>query len=235
MRPSEKVLVIPDLQEPFAHRDALEFVRQVAKKEKPSVVVNIGDEADFHALSDWDHDPDGYSAGDELKECIRKLRYWYEEFPQMLVCTSNHTSRPFRKAFKHGIPRAFIRDYHDFLQAPKGWQWADDWEIDGVVYEHGEGFSGRDGAIKAALANMQPTVIGHIHSFAGIQWSANSKHLIFGFNVGCLIDRHQYAFKYGAKMKDKPILGCGIVDRGIPKFIPMLLGKDGRWIGKLNG
>lgn len=233
MKPTEKVCIIPDLQEPFAHRDALDFIRAVVKKERPTIMVNIGDEADFHALSDWDHDPDGYSAGDELKECIKKLKNWYGEFPEMKVCISNHTARPFRKAFKHGIPKAFIRDYHEFLCAPKGWQWADSWEIDGVVYEHGEGFSGREGAIKAALANMQSTVIGHIHSFAGIQYSANSKHLIFGFNVGCLIDRHAYAFNYGAKMKNKPILGCGIVDRGIPKFIPMLLDKSGRWVGKI--
>lgn len=232
-KPQEKVLWIPDLQEPFAHQDAKDFVWEVAKKEKPSVVGNAGDEVDFHALGDWDHDPDGFSAGHELKAAISNLKEWYRMFPNMLVCTSNHTSRPFRKAFKHGIPKAFIRDYREFLEAPKGWQWADSWEIDGVIYEHGEGFSGRDGAIKSALANMQSTVIGHIHSFAGIQWSANSKHLIFGFNVGCLIDRHSYAFAYGAKMKNKPILGCGIIDRGIPKFIPMLLDSKGRWTGRL--
>lgn len=232
-QPSEKVLVIPDLQEPFAHKDALEFVKAVAKKEKPSIFVNIGDEADFHALGDWDHDPDGYSAGDELKECIKKLTKWYQAFPNMLVCTSNHTARPFRRAFKHGIPRAFIRDYHEFLQAPMGWKWADYWEIDNVVYEHGEGFSGRDAAIKAAQGNMQSTVIGHIHAFAGIQWSANSKHLIFGFNAGCLIDRHAYAFRYGAKQKNKPILGVGIVDKGLPRFIPMQLDGKGRWNGTI--
>lgn len=232
-KPQEKVLWIPDLQEPFAHQDARSFIWEVAKKEKPSVVGNAGDEVDFHALGDWDHDPDGLSPGHELKEAVKKLKDWYSMFPNMLVCTSNHTARPFRKAFKCGIPKAFIRDYREFLDAPKGWKWADNWEIDGVVYEHGEGFSGREGAIKAALANMQSTVIGHIHSFAGIQWSANSKHLIFGFNTGCLIDRHSYAFAYGAKMKNKPILGCGIIDRGIPKFIPMLLDSKGRWTGRL--
>lgn len=232
-RPTEKVMVTPDLQMPFHHRDSLEFLAAVIKKEKPSVHVNIGDEVDMHAISDWDHDPDGLSAGDELKKAVKCLKDLYQLIPETLVCTSNHTSRPFRKAYKHGLPKAFIKDYKDFLEAPKGWHWADDWEIDNVVYEHGEGFSGQQGALKAALANMQSTVIGHLHSFAGIQYSANSKHLIFGFNTGCLIDRHSYAFAYGAKIKNKPILGCGIIDRGIPKFIPMLLNKAGRWAGKL--
>lgn len=233
MKRTEKVMVTPDLQMPFHHRDSLDFLSAVIKKEKPSVHVNVGDEVDFHALGDWDHDPDGMSAGDELQAAQKALKDLYSLIPETLVCTSNHTARPFRKAFKHGIPRAFIKDYKEFLKAPKGWHWSDDWEIDDVIYEHGEGQSGRDGAIKAALANMQSTVIGHIHSFAGIQYSANSKHLIFGFNTGCLIDRHAYAFAYGKKFKNKPILGCGIIDRGIPKFVPMLLDKNGRWVGKL--
>lgn len=232
-KPTEKVMVTPDLQMPFHHKDSLDFLYEVIKKERPSVHTNLGDECDMHALSDWDHDPDGMSAGDELKAAKKSLKELYQIIPETLVCTSNHTARPFRKAYKHGIPRTLIKDYKDFLEAPKGWHWADDWELDGVVYEHGEGFSGQQGALKAALGNMQSTVIGHLHSFAGIQWSANSKHLIFGFNVGCLIDRHSYAFAYGQKMKNKPILGCGIVDRGIPKFIPMLLDKNGRWVGKL--
>lgn len=227
------VLVIPDLQYPFAHRDHLDFLKALVKKYRPDQVVNIGDEVDFHAISEWDHDPDGLSAGDELKAGVRELKTLYALFPNVRVCTSNHTARPFRRAKKYGIPAAFIRDYREFLEAPPGWRWADSWEIDGVRYQHGEGFSGQAGALKAALTNMQSTVIGHIHSHAGIQYSANSKYLIFGFNVGCLIDRHAYAFAYGKMHPNKPILGAGLVINGIPLFVPMLLDKKSRWVGKL--
>lgn len=227
------ILVIPDTQAPFEHKDAFDFLKAVKKRYEPNEVVHVGDEVDFHALGDWDHDPDGMSAGDELKSALKFMDKLYALFPKVKVCTSNHTARPFRKAFKHGIPKAFLRDYHEFLQAPKGWQWADKWEIDGIIFEHGEGQSGKDGAINAAKGNMQSTVIGHIHAFAGIQYAANPKFLYFGFNVGCLIDRHAYAFAYGKHMKNKPILGCGIIINGIPQFIPMELNKKGRWIGKL--
>lgn len=228
-----KVLVIPDLQAPFFHRDSIAFLTAVKKKYQPNVVVNIGDEVDFHALSEYNHDPDGLSAGDELIKAIESLQPFYKLFPKVLVCTSNHTARPFRKAYKHGIPKAFLKEYREFLQAPKGWEWAEEYEIDGVIYEHGEGQSGAAGALKAALGNMQSTVIGHLHAFAGIQWSANDKHLIFGFNTGCLIDRHAYAFAYGKLFKNKPVLGCGIIDNGIPMFVPMLLNTKGRWVGSL--
>lgn len=227
------VLVIPDMHIPFHHKDTLEFLKRVKKKYNPNKFICLGDEADYHGLGNYDHDPDGRSAGDEHSELLKHLIPFYKEFPTMDVCTSNHTSRPFRMAYKHGIPKAFMRDYKDFLQAPKGWNWKDSFEIDGVIFEHGEAFSGRNGAIKSAEANMQSTVIGHLHSHAGIQYLANDKHLIFGFNVGCLIDRHEYAFNYGKHFKNKPILGCGIISEGIPTFIPMLLTSKGKWVGKL--
>lgn len=226
------VLAIPDMHLPFQHPDTLEFLKWVKNKYSPQVVVCLGDEVDFHALSDYDSDPDGYSPGHELNKAIDHLQDYYKLFPTVKVCTSNHTARPFKRAYKSGIPRAFIRNYVEFLKAPAGWRWADQHEVDGIFYEHGEGQSGNQGAIKAAVANMNSTVIGHLHSDAGIQYLANDKHLIYGFNVGCLLDRHAYAAAYGKHMKKKPILGCGIINKGIPVFIPMLLNKSGRWVGR---
>lgn len=227
------VLAIPDLHCPFQHPDAFKFLQAVKKKYKPNKVVCLGDEMDGHAISMHDSDPDGMSAGKELEQAKVELNKLYKIFPNVLVCTSNHGSLPYRRAYKFGIPKAFLKSYKEFLDAPQGWEWADEHEIDNVIYEHGESFSGQQGAIKSANANMQSTVIGHIHSFAGIQYSANQKHLIFGFNVGCLIDNAAYAFAYGKKFKAKPILGCGIIVDGIPTFIPMILTSKGKWTGKL--
>ncbi len=229
----EIVLAIPDLHYPFAHKDHLTFLAAIVKKYQPTQVVCLGDEIDAHALSDYTHDPDGYSAGHELERAVDNLKVLYKKFPNVRVCTSNHTARPFRRAQKFGLPSALLKSYKEFLEAPKGWHWADSWEIDGIIYEHGEGFSGQNAALKAAQANMQSTVIGHVHSYAGIQYHANPKLLIFGFNVGCLINRKAYAFSYGTKLKTKPIIGAGIIHKGIPVFIPMKLDSQGNWIGQL--
>lgn len=226
-------ICIPDLHCPFEHPDAFKFLRAVKKLYKPNTCVILGDEIDAHALGDYDHDPDGLSAGDELIAAIKHLQPLYELFPNALVCESNHTSRPYRQAYKHGIPRAMMRDYSELLKAPKGWCWMAMHEVDGVLFEHGESFTGQLAAIKSAQANMQSTVIGHIHAFAGIQFSANEKSTIFGFNVGCLIDRKAYAFAYGRKIKAKPVLGCGIIADGVPLFVPMTLDRKGRWTRKL--
>jgi hypothetical protein len=227
------VIVIPDLHVPFHHKDALKFLKAIKRKYKPTEVINLGDFEDWHSISMHDHDPNGMSAGDELIKLRKEAKPFFKLFPKMKICTSNHGSLPFRRAFKFGLPSELIKSYKDILGAPKGWEWSDQWEVDGVLYEHGDPFTGQNAAIKCAEQNMQSTVIGHVHSFAGIQYSANSRHLIFGFNVGCLIDRNAYAFEYAKKIKRKPILGCGIVKDGIPMFVPMLLNKAGRWTGKL--
>lgn len=227
------VLVISDTQGPFEHRDSVSFLKAVYRKYNCTEVVHAGDEADHHAISEWDHDPDGMSAGDEYRALLKSLKPFYKAFPRVKVCESNHTSRPFRLAMKHGLPKAYLKDYRTILEAPRGWRWADSWEIDGVRYQHGMGYSGRNGAIKAAERNMQSTVIGHLPAHAGIQYTANAKHLIFGMNVGCLINVKAYAFAYGKHNASKPIIACGVVLNGVPTLITMKLTKNGRWTGKL--
>lgn len=229
----ETILAIPDMHHPFAHKDTLAFLKAIKDKFKPTEVVCLGDEIDAHALSEYDHDPDGMSAGDELNKAIEALKPVFKLFPKVKVCTSNHTARPFRKAVKAGLPRQLIKEYKDFLDAPKGWEWRDQWEVDGILFEHGEGVGGKNAALDAASRNMQSTVIGHVHTGAGVQYAANPKALYFGLNAGCLIDKEAYAFGYGKHIKSKPILGVGVIVKGIPMFVPMLLNSKGRWIGKL--
>lgn len=229
------ILCIPDTQFPFHHKDTFEFLKAVKKKYKPTQVVHMGDEVDFHCIgSRWPSNPDGlYSPAGELAAAVKCMHQLYEIFPVAKVCVSNHTIRPLKKAFESGIPKAFLRDYHEFLDAPEGWTWADSWIIDEIKFEHGEGVSGQYAATKAASQNMRSTVIGHIHSYAGIQYVACHDRLIFGFNTGCLIDRNKYAFAYGKAMRVKPILGCGVITDGVPHFIPMILNKSSRWTKKL--
>ncbi len=229
----EIVLAIPDCHFPFAHQDHLKFLAAVKTKYKPTKVVSLGDELDFHALSNYDADPDGHGSRDEFESGMKDLHRLYKLFPEAQACISNHGARPFRRAAKAGIPSLFLREYRDFMEAPRGWSWSDVVEVDGVIYIHGEGYGGPLGAIKAAQGFMQSTCVGHIHSDASIVYNANSKHLYFGFNVGCLIDRKAYAFAYSKHQAKKPILGCGIITAGVPVFVPMLLGNAGRWIGHL--
>lgn len=205
------VLVIPDTHFPFHHEKTILFLKALKKEYRPDIIVHLGDEVDAHALGKWDSDPDGMSAGFELRAALEQLKELYDIFPKVAVCESNHGKRPFRKAFESGIPRAYMRAYREFMEAPSGWEWRDVWDLNNVIYLHGEGYTGRDGAIKAALNNRKSTVIGHIHSWGGIQYSAVQSGLIFGLNSGCLIDHDAYAFKYAKNYPHKATMGASIV------------------------
>lgn len=213
-------LIVPDTHAPFMHSDAIDFLNDLRKEFRPDKIVHLGDEIDACALSKYDHDPDGDSAGVEHQKALVQLKQLYKVFPKVSVCHSNHSSRPFRKAFEAGIPKIFLRAYKDFMEAPVDWQWADRFEIDGVIYQHGEGYSGAQGALRAAERNRKSTVIGHLHSFAGVQFSATQWDQIFGMNCGCLIDQNGYGFAYGKTFPSKPVLGAGIIiDGKQPVFI----------------
>ncbi len=227
------VLAIPDLHCPFEHRDALPFLKAVRRFYRTDTAVCLGDEADQHAMSMHDHEPDCPGPRDEHAQMLDHLRPFYEAFPVARSMHSNHTSMPFRRASKFGIPSVYLRSYAEFMDAPKGWAWQEEIEIDGVGYSHGTGFSGALAALKCAQANMQTRVIGHVHAFAGVLWNANPKYLFAGMNAGCLIDRHKLAFAYAKDTANKPILGCGVIRNGVPQFIPMQLDSRGRWNGDL--
>src|SRR5690606_24638584 len=50
------IVVMPDLHAPYHHRDSLDFMRMVRDKFLPDLVINLGDEADKHAMSFHDSD-----------------------------------------------------------------------------------------------------------------------------------------------------------------------------------
>lgn len=225
------VLVIPDLHSPFLHPDALSFLLCVQAAHKTNVVVCLGDEIDAHAFSRYTPDPDGLAPGQELSRAIEKLRPFYREFPTVFVCESNHTSRPWKKAFEAGLPEAFLPTYSRLLDAPDEWFWASRHNIDDVLYIHGDnGRSGQYAHIHYMKQAKRSVVIGHIHGFAGVNYEAEH----FAMNAGCLIDENAYCFKYAKNMLIKVNLGCGIVHEGrYAQFIPMRTDKHGRWIGRL--
>lgn len=218
------VLVIADTHFPFEKEGYLEHCLAMYNKYNCNQVVHIGDEVDLCGVSQWEKDPDGFSPGTEALLAQEKMKIWYKAFPNVKVCIGNHTARPFRMAKSNGIPKKFIKSYEEAWEAPRGWQWADSWEIDGVHYTHGTGFSGANAAVTIATRHRQNTVIGHIHSQAGIQYSASKIDLVWGMQVGGALDDTSYAAYYAKDQLKKSIIGCGIVLQGkLPIFEPMCL------------
>jgi hypothetical protein len=213
-----------DLHAPFIHPGYLAFCRDTFDRFKVKRYVGIGDIVDSHALGFYDHDPNGKSAEDEAAAAAVTVAAWYAAFPNAKICIGNHDARHYRVAMKAGLPDRYLLSYAKVWRTPR-WDWQLEHAIDGVLYEHGTGSSGKDAAFNRAVGQRCSVVIGHVHSFAGVKYHANPFSRIFGLNVGCGIDIGAYAFEYGKMFPVRPILGCGIVmDGDHAFFVPMPMG-----------
>jgi len=206
-----KVLVIGDTHEPFCKEGYLEFCKEIHKKWKCNKVVHIGDLVDNHAISYHEHDPNGMSPEDEMKATLEVLQGWYKAFPKVLLCRGNHDALVDRKGRTSGLPERCFKPFREIWELPKGWSDDWEWEIDGVLYKHGLGCSGKRPHALEAIREGQSVVIGHAHSILAMEYIFTSRDQKFGLSAGCGIDRKAYAFSYGKDMKFKPAIGCGVV------------------------
>ncbi len=227
------ILVISDMHIPYGHPDTMAFLTTIKTQLFPTKVVCIGDEVDAHSLSFHDSDPDLLSAGDELQVAIKILKKLYKLFPEVQVVESNHGSMIYRKGKHHGIPRKYIKDYADVLEAPVGWSWHDEiileTKLGEVMFRHQ--FK-KDPLISAQQMAMS-VVQGHFHEDFNIQFVSSPNKLLWAMTVGCLIDKKSLAFTYNKTNTKRPIIGVGMIINGLPQLIPMVLDKGGRWVGKL--
>lgn len=230
---AKSILIISDLHCPYEHPDAVRFLAACKKKYKPDTVVCIGDEADFHALSYHESNPDLDAAGVELDKAIKALRPIYKLFPKCTVIESNHGSMVLRKALTGGIPSKAIKGYNEVLDAPKGWVWVDDLILKtaaGPVYFcHGK--SGAAGRLASQYG--MSTIQGHYHEKSQIHYISTPERLMFDLHTGCLANDKSLALQYNKINPKRPIVSIAVVINGVPNIVPMLLNKSGRWTGKL--
>jgi len=219
-----RVLVIGDLHEPFTKEGYLEHCEDVAAKYDTNHTIFIGDIIDNHYSSFHPTDPDGYGAGEELDRAVDRISDWYRAFPKADAVLGNHDRIIMRKAFAYGISRRWIKDFGEVLETP-GWTFDLEFEYDGVLYIHGEGGGGINGAATKALNKRKSIVQGHFHTQSHIQWNVSEYDRIFGMQIGCGIDDKAYALAYAKYNTKKSVLSCGVVlDNGnLPIIEPMRL------------
>lgn len=229
------ILHIPDQHAPYQHPDALPFLKAVKAAFPIDLVVNAGDELDYHALSFHDADPNLDSAGTELEKGKVFMGDLERLFPEQLVCSSNHGSMVFRKAKHHGIPAQMIKSYREIIFPNgngQGWSWADEWMVNTplgpVMFKHSS-----NNILTDAAHNRCNILVGHSHSLFSTEYCASKDFLYWGSYGGCLVDSSAMAFAYGKLTLKKPIVGCTVVLEGRPVQIPMVLDNNGRWRGHL--
>ena len=227
------ILVLSDLHFPYCHKDTFKYLKALKRRYKPEIVVIIGDELDYHALSFHDSDADLDSSGVELQKALGYMETLYKIFPEAVVLESNHGSMVYRKAKANGIPRHVLRSYKEVLDAPEGYEWVPKLTLkmsnnELVTFIHG----GKKNVLNEAQLRGHSLVQGHHHSQADIRFYSVDNSLHFGMTVGCMIDNKSYAYAYNKNFTLEPIIAHGLIVDGIPRLLPMPLKKNGRWNGK---
>jgi len=170
-----RVLCVSDLHAPYCHIDIITYLKALKKKYKPDLVVLLGDELDYHAMSFHDSDPDLDSAGIELCKGINIMKGVFRVFPEAKVLESNHGSMKYRKAKHHGMPRHLIKTYMDVLDSPDEWSWHPSLKIKTprgfVLFKHQ--FSAN--SILESQRRGLSIVQGHHHSQLDIRYWATIK------------------------------------------------------------
>lgn len=223
-------LVISDLQIPFEDKRALDFCKYLKRHYNVADedVYNVGDEVDQYWGGLWPKSIEAaHTALQEIKSAQEQLGPWYDAFPKMKLCESNHGSRWKRKATQAEIPSIMLREYKDVLGMPVAWRFAKSWIMEGkqpVLVEHGDDHGGGQPHIQCAMDNGMSCVIGHFHSLFGVEYIRTKGMNVFAAVSGSLIDEEQYAFEYAKRNRKKPQLGSVIVspDGRMALPIPLL-------------
>lgn len=195
--------------------------------------ISVSGNCDKHSLSYHENDPDLSSAGDELKEALKCVRKLHKMFPEMDILESNHGSLVWRKAKTHGIPRAYIKSYNEVLGVSDGWKWHYDMTIDlpngtKCYLHHGKVAD----VTKLSQQMGMCAVQGHYHEKFKVEYWGNPTGLYWALQIGCLIDDNSLAFAYNNANLKRPVIGTGLIIDGLPVLEPMVLDKDGNWIGE---
>jgi predicted phosphodiesterase len=218
----EVIGVIGDTHFPFVHPNYINFLEDTFRKHRVTRVMHCGDLVDHHSISRFQSEPDSDGANTEFELAQKNIEIYTRTFDKVDIVLGNHDLIPIRQAATLGIPKQFLKGFKELWNLPKGWTVDEQLIINDVLYEHGTGTLGKNGALDKAINAMISCVIGHSHGFGGCQYKSNSKSLIFGLNVGCGIAIDEYAFRYGKYNKNRETLGCGIVfDSANAIFVPM--------------
>lgn len=196
--------------EPVSRPHAIRFCLDLQEEWSCDKIVIAGDVADHSAISFHANHPDCPGPKDEFELTHQAIQKWYKAFPNAKVCIGNHDARIIRLAESVNIPSRFIRSFSSIFDTPK-WTWDYEFIIDDVYYFHGTGNGGMHPAYNVAKKMLMSVVMSHIHTAAGIKWLASPRKRTFGMDLGCLIDDSAMQFAYGRHMRQRSIIGAGVV------------------------
>lgn len=218
------ILVIGDTHFPFAHKEAIAWIYQVAKKLKPKAIVQIGDLYDLLAWSAFPKSMNTYTP----KQEIELARSHAEEFWTSLRKASpdakcfqligNHDVRPMKRLLENAPALEVFIHFDPWFEFDGVETIKDSREelvLNDVVFIHGH--KAKLGAHRDFMS--QNVVVGHSHT-GGVVFRALKDRIVWELNAGFVGDAGSKAFTYTPQKTVSWTLGVGVIDALGPRFVP---------------
>jgi len=222
------VQVISDLQAPFQHPKALDHIKRVRDRHRPDKFVVIGDSADMQFLKYLGINSP-HTARQQHEMALEFHHKLYKEIPEAMVCKCNHVyDRVMQVASSASIPDFLLKTPREFLEMPIGWQVAEKWEIDNVVYEHGHhGIGGKYAYLNAINKHHKSIVFGH-HAILAVRYIEVQGQKKFGCCVGALCTdsndiRMGYGLDYAKRYSGEMPRGSAVIHGGTHCYLEPLI------------
>ena len=223
---AKRVLIIPDLHFPWHHQDCLTFIYSIIKKNKPDVIIQIGDLYDLYAYSKFarTHDlctpkeelEEGRKAAENMWNHIRKISPDSEKYQMR----GNHDVRISKRVAEvmpeiASLVEPGIEAMFKFPGVKTIYDTREELIIDGVAYTHGH-YSKIGDHSKYFL---KPTVHGHRHR-GEVWYQQMDGYLLWELDCGYCADDSKVPLRYTPTRTNHWTLGLGEVDGYGPRFIP---------------
>lgn len=230
------VISVPDLHEPYSDPDGVSAlfakIEEIQKRRKVDYVVQLGDSLDMYSFSKFPRSHNILTPKQELEQGRDAVwKFWKtiqticpEATKYQLV--GNHEER-LPKRILDRLPEAeSLFSVKDLFTHPNCEVVEGDLVIDDVLYIHG--YLTRQYAHLRYF--LRSVVFGHTHN-AWIVYekidaliggrTPHKNGLLFEMTCGFLGDQSQIPLQYTASKKNKWALGFGVVEDGVPSFIPL--------------
>lgn len=221
----QKVLCVPDLHLPWVDSDGLSAVYLAIEREKPTVVIQLGDLYDMYAHSKFPRNQDLCTPKEEICEAREGAENFWNNVKKMsasirrIQILGNHDSRPSKRIQERYPEIAHLSGIDDLFEFPGVESVLDtrcEFQIDGVIYTHGH-FT-RHG--QHAAYYLKSVVHGHTHR-GNVSFQKVHGKIFWELDCGHLADEGSEPLQYQATKTTKWTRGFGIVDSLGPRFIPL--------------
>lgn len=245
-----KILVIPDSHSmPGTSNERYDWVGRCIVKERPDVIVDIGDSADMQSLCSHDSG----TAKAELRRYKEDLEVYHDALarinkplaklnkrqaankkrlykPRFVKCHGNHEARIDKFANSKAVLEGFI-SYKDLKEEEYGWEvyrYMQPVTIEGITFQHcfssgvmGRPIGGEHLAASIVKKGFCSCVQGHSHILD--YWEDRAAHggKVFGLSVGCYFDHPMdYTTEQGRWWSGLVMLHGASSGYATPEFIP---------------